>query len=97
MAQDVGELLRHKHPDLVHSTAELQVAQVEARREGMAAPLVVSQLVLGRQEPLERASLCGRVLSSPCGTGQDSLSAPVRTSGCAPSLLSDCGAAPARR
>lgn len=65
MAQDVGELLWHQHPDLVHSTAELQVAQVEAWREGMAAPLVVSQLVLGRQALLERASLHGMVLSSP--------------------------------
>lgn len=31
----------------------------------MAAPLMVSQLVLGRQALLERASLRGMVLSSP--------------------------------
>jgi len=53
VAQDVGELLRHQHSDLIHGAAELQVAQVEARGEGMAAPLVVSQLVLRRKALLD--------------------------------------------
>lgn len=56
VAQDVGELLWHQHSDLIHGTAQLQVAQVEARGEGMAAPLVISQLVLGTKTLLERAS-----------------------------------------
>lgn len=56
MAQDVGQPLRHQHSDLIHRAAELQVAQVEARGEGMAAPLVVSQLVLRRKALLDGAS-----------------------------------------
>lgn len=55
MAQDVGELLWHQHSDLIHGTAELQVAQVEACGEGVAAPLVISQLVLGTKALLESA------------------------------------------
>lgn len=53
MAQDVGEPLWHQHSDLIHGAAQLQVAQVEAWGEGMAAPLVVSQLVLGTKALLD--------------------------------------------
>lgn len=65
MAEDVGKLLRHQHSDLIHGTAKLQVAQVEAWGEGMAAVLVVSQLILWRKVLLDGASPCSRALSCP--------------------------------
>lgn len=46
MTQDVGQAFGHQHANLIHGTAELQVAQIKARRESLAAPLMVSQLVL---------------------------------------------------
>lgn len=69
MAQDVGELLWHQHSDLIHGTAQLQVAQVEAWGEGVAAPLVISQLVLGTKALLDSASprrgVCAHATAQP--------------------------------
>lgn len=46
VTQDVGEFLRHERSDLLHRRAQLQVAQVQARRQGLPAPPVIRQLLL---------------------------------------------------
>ena len=46
VTEHVGRALGHQHLDLVHGAAELQVAQVQARGEPVAAAPLVRQDVL---------------------------------------------------
>lgn len=46
VAEDVGEFLGHERSDLLDRRAQLQVAQVQARRQCLAAPPVIRQLLL---------------------------------------------------
>lgn len=46
VAEHVGELLGHQRSDLLHRRAQLQVAQVQARRQHLLAAPVVGQLLL---------------------------------------------------
>lgn len=50
MAEQVGQPLRHQHPQLLHRAAQFQDPHIEARLGLLHATPVVGQLLLGRKD-----------------------------------------------
>lgn len=46
MTENIGQLLQHKHFDLIHRTAEFKVTQIQARREALLTSSVIGKYVL---------------------------------------------------
>lgn len=46
VTQDIGQLLQHKHFDLIHRAAEFQVTQIQAGGEALLTSFVIGKYVL---------------------------------------------------